>query len=171
MTSLSMTAATYDALTAHLSCSEVEQVAFLFTGPPAPSELLRASELYAVPRQQFEIQSAYHVSLSDEVRGAVIRRAHELGGCLVEAHSHGGGPPVSFSFSDLLGFEEWVPHVRWRLRQRAYVALVFAGNAFDALVWDGDHDAPTALSGLQVDGCEPQAPSGLTYGRLQRDHT
>lgn len=171
MTSLSMTAATYDALIGHLSYGEVEQVAFLFTGPPAPSEPLRVIELYAVPRRQFEIQSAYHISLSDEVRGEVIRRAHELGGCLVEAHSHGGGPPVSFSVSDLLGFEEWVPHVRWRLRQRAYVALVFAGNAFDALVWDGDRDGPTALSELQVDGREPQAPSGLTYARLQRDHT
>ena len=171
MTSLSMPATTYEALIAHLSYSEVEQVAFLFTGPPAPGEPLRVAELYAVPRRQFEIQSAYHISLSDVVRGEVIRRTHRLGGCLVEAHSHGGGPPVSFSVSDLLGFDEWVPHVRWRLRQRAYVALVFAGNAFDALVWDGDRDPPTALSELQVDGREAQAPSGLTYARLERDHT
>jgi hypothetical protein len=170
MTSLSVAAATYEALIAHLSSREVEQVAFLFTEPPAADAVLRVSELYVVPREQFEIQSAYHVSLNDEVRGEAIRRAHELGGCLVEAHSHGGGPPVSFSSSDLLGFEEWVPHVRWRLRQRAYVALVFAGDAFDALVWDGDDSTPAALVGLLVDGREPQPPSGLTYARLQRDH-
>lgn len=171
MTSLSMTAATYDALIAHLSRSEVEQVAFLFTRPPAPREPLRVSEFYPVPRDQFEIQSAYHVSLSDGVRGTIIRRAHELGGCLVEVHSHGGGPPVSFSLSDLLGFDEWVPHVRWRLPQRAYVALVFADDAFDALVWDGDRGAPAPLTELQIDGREPRSPSGRTYVRLQRDHT
>ncbi|MGI8559063.1 MAG: Mov34/MPN/PAD-1 family protein [Solirubrobacteraceae bacterium] len=169
MTSLSMAAATYEALVAHLSSREEEQVAFLFTDPPAADTTLRVTELYVVPREQFEIQSAYHVSLRDDVRGEVIRRAHELGGCLVEVHSHGGGPPVSFSVSDLLGFDEWVPHVRWRLHQRTYVALVFAEDAFDALVWDGDHNAPTALVQLRVDGCVPRAPSGLTYTRLQRD--
>jgi hypothetical protein len=169
MTTLSVTAGTYDALIQHLSTDEVEQVAFLFTEPPAKSAPLRVIDLYTVPRDKFEIQSAYHVSLSDEVRGEVIQRAHELGGCLIEVHSHGGGPPVSFSVTDLLGFEEWVPHVRWRLRQRAYVALVFAGHAFDALVWDGDHAAPTPLTNIRIDGRDPAAPSGLTYTRLQRD--
>jgi hypothetical protein len=169
MTTLSMPASTYDELIAHLSGTDVEQVAFLFTEPPVPGEPMRVREMYRVPRESFDFQSEYHVALTDEMRGRVIQRAHELGGCLGEVHSHGGGPPVWFSGSDLRGFEEWVPHVRWRLQRRAYVALVFAGEAFDALVWEGDGTAPAPLAALEVDGRTPQSPSGVTYKRLRED--
>lgn len=171
MTSLSMPASTYAELIAHLSSSKVEQVAFLFTEPPLPGEPLRVSQMYRVPPQGFDFQSDYHVALTDEVRGQVIKRAHDLGGCLVEVHSHGEGPPVWFSGSDLRGFEDWVPHVRWRLRHRAYVALVFAGEAFDALVWEGEDNAPTPLASLEVDGRQPRSSSGITYERLRCDRT
>jgi hypothetical protein len=167
MTSLSLPAAPYARLIAHLTSSNVEQVAFLFTEPPVAGEPLRASELYTVPREGFDIQSSHHVALTDAVRGEVIKRAHDRGGCLVEVHSHGGAPPVWFSGSDLRGFEEWVPHVRWRLRRRAYVALVFADETFDALVWEGEDNAPSARAALNVDGREPQFPSGITYDRLR----
>jgi hypothetical protein len=167
MMSLKMSAATYSELITHLSSSEVEQVAFLFTEPPRDDEPLRVREIYRVPREGFEFQSDYHVALTDDVRGRVIKRAHDLGGCLVEVHSHGGGPPAWFSPSDLRGFAEWVPHVRWRLRRRAYIALVFADEAFDALVWAGEDNTPTPLAALDVEGREPAAPSGITYERLR----
>jgi hypothetical protein len=171
MTSLSMPRSTYAELVAHLSSSKVEEVAFLFTEPPIPGEPMRITEIYRVPREGFARQSDYHVVLRDEVRAQVIKRAHDLGGSLVEVHSHDAGPPVWFSPSDLHGFEDWVPHVRWRLHRRAYVALVFAGEAFDALVWAGDDNAPTPLASLEVDGRQPQSPSGITYERLQHDRT
>jgi hypothetical protein len=170
MTSLSMPASTYNALIAHLAWSKMEQVAFLFTDPPTPGEPLRVREMYSVPREQFDFQSDYHVALTDELRGQVIKRAHDLGGCLVEVHSHGGDRPVRFSSSDLSGFAEWIPHVRWRLRRRAYVALVFSGEAFDALVWESEDNAPAPLAVLEVDGLSPQSPSGITYERLRRRH-
>lgn len=166
MTSLSMPAEIYSALMDHLCSDEVEHVAFLFTEPAVPGEPLRVCEIYRVPAEGFDFQSAYHVALTDEVRGYVIKRAWDLDGCLVEVHSHGGGPPVWFSGSDLRGFEDWVPHVRWRLRRRIYVALVFAGSHFDALVWEGDGDAPSPLGELTVDGRDAEAPSGFTYQRL-----
>lgn len=168
MTSLSIPAAIYDELIAHLSSSKVEQVAFLFTEPPIDGQPLRVVEVYIVPHAGFDVQTSYHVALTDAVRAEVIKRAHDVGGCLVEVHSHGGGPPVWFSGSDLHGFEDWVPHVRWRLRQRPYIALVFAGEAVDALVWDGDDDMPAPLCRLDVDGRESQAPSGITLRRLRR---
>jgi hypothetical protein len=171
MASLSMPASIYVELIAHLSSTKVEQVAFLFTEPPVPGEALGVVEMYRVPQEGFDFQSDYHVALTDEVRGQVIKRAHDLGGCLVEAHSHGGGPPVWFSGSDLSGFEDWVPHVRWRLGQRAYVALVFAGEAFDALVWEGEDTAPTPLASLAIEGRPPLSPSGATYQRLRRRRT
>lgn len=166
MASLSMPAEIYFELMDHLSSDEVEHVAFLFTEPVVPGEPLRVREIYSVPAEGFDFQSAYHVALTDEMRGYVIKRAWDLDGCLIEVHSHGGGPPVWFSGSDLRGFEEWVPHVRWRLRRRIYVALVFAGSAFDALVWEGDGDAPSALGELAVDGRDAEAPSGITHQRL-----
>lgn len=171
MTSLSMPASTYTELIAHLSSSKVEQVAFLFTEPLVPDEPMRVIEIYQVPREGFDFQSDYHVALTDDIRGRVIKRAHDIGGCLVEVHSHGGGPPVWFSGSDLHGFKDWVPHVRWRLRRRTYVALVFAGEAFDALAWEGEDDAPTQLASLEVDGRRPRSPSGITHERLRRDCT
>ena len=164
MTVLAMPAGVYSELMNHLAAEDVEHVAFLFTEPPAADEPLRVVEIYRVPPEGFDYQSSHHVALTDEVRGHVIKRAWNLGGCLVEVHSHGGGPPAWFSGSDLRGFKEWVPHVRWRLRGRTYVALVFAGADFDALVWDGPDPGP--LSAMLVDGREPQTPSGITYAEL-----
>jgi hypothetical protein len=166
MTALEMPADIYSELMDHLAAEDVEHVAFLFTGPPEDGEALRVKEIYRVPPEGFEYQSSYHVALTDDVRGQVIKRAWDLDGCLVEVHSHGGDLPPSFSGSDLRGFREWVPHVRWRLGRRTYVALVFASTDFDALVWDNDE--PTPLSHLLVDGREAQAPSGITYGKLVR---
>lgn len=164
--SLSFPADLHRELLAHLRATEDEQVAFLFTEPSLPGEPLRVAELYKVPPEGFEWQSAYHVTLADEVRGHVIGRAWQLGGCLVEAHSHEGGSPATFSRSDMSGFEEWVPHVRWRLPDRPYVALVFADDSFDALVWTEGRDGPGALAGVIVDGHGILAPTGLTYRRL-----
>jgi len=164
--SLSFPADLHRELLAHLRATEHEQVAFLFTEPPVPGEPLRVAELYQVPLAEFDFQSAYHVTLADHVRGHVIGRAWQLSGCLVEAHSHGGGLPASFSRSDMAGFDEWVPHVCWRLRGRTYVALVFADDSFDALVWEEGLDGPGPLAGVIVDGNGILPPTGITYSRL-----
>jgi hypothetical protein len=170
--SLSFPADIYGELLSHLEDTEVEKVAFLFTEPPSATDPLRVLELYKVPPESFEIQSAYHVTLADDVRGHVIGRTWELGGCLVEVHSHGGGNPPAFSRSDLFGFEEWIPHVRWRLRGRTYVALVFAGTSFDALVWEEGREAPGPLDGIFVDGRERMlSPTSITFNRLARGRT
>ena len=76
-----------------------------------------------------------HVTLSDEVQAEVIQWAFATGRCLIEAHSHGPRWPAEFSSTDVLGLDEWVPHVRWRLRGRPYVALVTGGADFDGLAW------------------------------------
>ena len=91
-------------------------------------------------------QSARHVVLADDVRPRVIKTAWDRNQCLIEAHSHGPGGQAEFSPSDMLGFEEWVPHVRWRLGGRPYAALVLAGDTWDALVWtDRVPVAPVAI--------------------------
>jgi hypothetical protein len=165
---LSFPAEVYRRLLEHMSESEDEQVAFLFSEPFAAGEPLRMSELYAVPPEGFNLQSPIHVTLADHVRGQVIGRAAQLGGCLVEAHSHGGDYPAAFSGSDLSGFDEWVPHVRWRLKGRPYVALVFAEDSFDALVWEEGSKEAGPLGGLIVDGRGTFAPTGITVSRSHR---
>ena len=166
MTALAIDRETYSQLRDALRWTGVEHVAFLFTGPAASGEQLVVRDIYHVPPDGFDFQSDLHVSLTDETRARVIKRAWDLGGCLVETHSHKHGPP-RFSPSDLYGFEDWVPHVRWRLASRPYIALVFAGGAFDALVWEGSSNAPTPLQALIVDR-QSIAPSGLTYRQLPR---
>jgi hypothetical protein len=93
-------------------------------------------------------QSSRHVVLADDVRPRVIKTAWDRNQCLLEAHSHGPGGHAEFSPSDLLGFENWVPHVRWRLRGRPYAALVAAGDAWDALVWIDR--VPIAPVGIEI---------------------
>lgn len=168
-TVLSLTTNLHEELLTHLLHPEDEQVAFLFTHPPVLGEPLRVAEIIALSGDDFDHQSAYHVALADELRGVVILRASQLGGCMVEAHSHVHGDPASFSRSDLAGFRDWVPHVRWRLGARAYIALVFAEHSFDALVWEEEHHRASGLAGIAVDG-EIVRPTGITLTRLSRRH-
>lgn len=164
--SLLISSKQHSELLAHMQASADEQVAFLFTEPAVGDEPLRVIELYLVPPEGFVNQSPYHLALTDEVRAHVIKCAWEHGGCLVEVHSHESGPPAWFSPADLEGFDEWVPHVRWRLAGRAYIALVFADESFDALVWEDD--VPGPLSALHV-GDLSLKPTGITYADQQGD--
>jgi hypothetical protein len=167
MTSLAVNAEIYRDLLTHLASSEDEQVAFLFTAVPERGKPLEAIELYRVPAEGFNDQSPFYLALSDETRAYVFGRATELDGGLVEAHSHLRGP-AGFSRTDLEGFEEWVPHVRWRLPDRPYVALVFAGREFDALVWNRGKE-PGPLGGILIDGVRSEKPTGFTHECLAVD--
>lgn len=166
MTTLAVDASTYSKLRDALRWNGVEQVAFLFTGPPTGDDLLVVKDIYRVPPEGFDYQSDVHVSLTDQTRAHVIKHAWDLGGALIETHSHEHGPP-GFSPSDLYGFSEWVPHVRWRLAGRPYIALVFVGDAFDALVWEDLGNSPSPLNALTIDG-KSQVPSGITCRQLAR---
>jgi hypothetical protein len=138
-----------------------EQVGFLYAA--VDGDCFTVTELYCVPPEGFVAQSAQHLALSDDVRAEVLSRAWSHGGALVEAHSHPGARSACFSPTDLSGFDEWVPHVRWRLQGAPYVALVFAGRDFDALVWSCESEEPQALDSLYAGEWEQQ-PSNLTSG-------
>jgi hypothetical protein len=150
----------YQRLREHLM-GEVEQVAFLFTEPYSGDCRLRVRDLRLLSSDGFDFQSGYHVELADEIRPEVIKRAWDEDACLIEAHSHVRGP-AGFSPSDLWGFEEWVPHVRWRLGGRPYVALVFAPNDFDALVWDGE-GSPVPLEAMDIIGGQTLQPASQPH--------
>lgn len=166
---LEMSGDVYDELLGHLFQGEeenVEQAAFLFTEPYSGDGVLRIAALHKVPTQDFEIQSGFHIHLADHVRQELIMRAWSEDACLVEVHSHDDEGRVHFSKSDLIGLDDWVPHVRWRLRGRPYVALVFGHQRFDGLCWTDAAEEPKPIELLAIDGRPPLSPTGRTYERL-----
>lgn len=130
----------------------VEQAAFLFCDFTVSGErsLFSFKDMYVATSDDFEIHSAYHIELKDEVKGKVIRQAHNLGASIVEVHSHVDQLSARFSYSDWSGFSEFVPHVMWRLKGKPYIALVYTPSSFDALVWIGNSKIPMALSEIAV---------------------
>lgn len=143
--------------------AHVEEAAFIYATytDTTGSRRLEYCEWWAVPADGFASRSANHLELSDTTRGAVIKRAHDLGVCLIEFHSHVGPWPARFSPSDLSGFEDFVPHVFWRLKGRPYAAVVVARTGFDAFVWMTDPRMPERLTGIDAGG-GLLFPSGLS---------
>jgi hypothetical protein len=141
----------YCAAREHLR-GHIEQVGFFLADFEAEDSAFVLREWRPMPPEAFEYQSAYHVTLHDEMRPEIIKWAWDAHACVVEVHSHGDEGTAWFSPSDLYGFDEWVPHVRWRLRGRPYAAIVTAGDSFDALAWIGDGKDPVQVTTLEVDG-------------------
>jgi len=141
----------------------VEEAAFLFVcrDPEEKAELFSYVDWIPVPPEGFLSRSAFHFELTDEIRAVVIKRAHDLGTSLVEFHSHRGRLPAKFSASDVLGFQEFVPHVWWRLKGRPYAAVVLSRSGFDGLVWSTGPNTPQRLNGIAV-GKSVLTPTGLT---------
>jgi hypothetical protein len=146
----------WDAIQQHLipARAKFEEAGFIFAA--ANDDLagleLHALEWYPVPPEGFDVRSAYFLQLTDETKAMVIKRAHDLGACLIEVHSHPFQTVAAFSPSDLLGFSEFVPHVRWRLKRRPYAAVVVAERSFDALAWAGEEIDGSPLKAIVADG-------------------
>jgi len=152
---IKLPSSTYNDLWAHLQPKnpKYEEVAFVYAHQESidGSQIFHCSEWFAVPPTGFESRSKYHLELSDETRASVIKRAHELSATLIEFHSHIGPWPARFSISDLLGFEEFVPHVLWRLKSRPYLAVVVAKSGFDGFVWQYDANNPDYIEGIIIE--------------------
>ena len=146
----------YDALWKHLlpKYPTDETVAFMHTHLNVINGTSGFQFLEWSPIQPsgFAYRSPYYFELTDEARGSVIKRAHDLGSSLVEFHSHIGSWPAKFSPSDRMGFEDFVPHVWWRLKGRPYAAIVVSEGSFDGLVWHSDPRNPEYLESIIVSG-------------------
>jgi hypothetical protein len=165
MAAISFPAELYDELSEHLS-RYAESVAFMLAAPPDNDGVLRVQELRIVANEVPSPQPD-HCEINDALRGEIIQWAWNSGGCLIEAHSHGTLLlPARFSRFDIMQLSEWVPHVRWRLRGRPYVALVTASREIDGLVWIDDR--LEAVDALLVDGQAPIQTTGLSMRDLER---
>lgn len=154
--SLELPADIYDRLWRHLLSEPRgdEEAAFVFVRHDAEADghVFRHIEWFPIPPEGFASRSPFHFELADETRAAMIKRAHDLGVSLIEFHSHTGPWRPQFSPSDWAGFEEFVPHVWWRLKSRPYGAVVVTRTGFDAFIWLSDPNTPLRLDGILVDG-------------------
>lgn len=146
-----------------------EEAAFLFAHAVAADGgvAFRVLEAQTIPPDGFASRSRYYLELRDETRAQVIKRAHDLGASLIECHSHPGQHGACFSWSDLHGFDEFVPHVLWRLKGRPYAAIVVAADSFDALVWQAGSPDHEALDSIVTDVGE-LTPTGLTHSNWNK---
>lgn len=144
-----------------------EEAAFLFLRDEASAnaQTLTFIDWLPVERSGFAYQSAGYLELADDMRPLLLRRAHELSACLVEMHSHPYDYPAAFSSTDLNGLADFVPHVRWRLKGRPYVAIVVAPSGFDALAWCGPSNQPITVESILA-GDDILRPTNLTMARL-----
>ena len=131
-----------------------EQAAFLFcrTARNLDGLVFEAVDHALLGPADFAAQFEDYIELTDAARIGLIKRAHRSETALAELHSHPGPWPAAFSLSDRKGLRETVPHMRWRLKRRPYLAIVVAPSGFDALVWSQDANVPKPLSGIDVDG-------------------
>ena len=160
---------TYEQIRGHLLSDASEQVAFAFGDVTSTDEgvTIRASDVYLVQPHEFQFQSGYHISLTDDCLAKVIKMAWDKQAALVDFHSHlWDGRPAEFSPSDMYGFREWVPHIWWRLKGKPVLAIVVSPSSFDALVWRVSPSEPEPLEGLHAGG-QVVAPTGLTIRTLE----
>jgi len=156
----------YDRMIAHLRAETTEQVGFLFMRQVPDG--LPLEDYYGVPRTGLVHPSPVHAEVSGETQAWVLKEATQRRLYLGEVHSHPGlVHRAEFSESDLLGFSDFVPHVCWRLRQRAYVALVFTGQDFDSLFWLQSTDVPAGVARIAIDDMILD-PTALTWSLLQK---
>ena len=152
--------------------SRLEQGGFLFSRYIAEVDrnpVFDYADWILLKADDYAKQYQDYLELTDATRARIIKRAHDLDACLIEFHSHPGPHPAAFSPSDMHGFEEFVPHVRWRLKGKPYAAIVIAPSGFDALAW-----VDTLGTAIQLDtidtGTEVLRATELTLRWRQEVH-
>lgn len=171
---LELPSGVYQRLLAHLLRPKfrVEQAAFVYakaTRGVDGTTKFQFIDWDPIPPEGFEIQHEYHIELADEQRAKLIKRAHDLDASLIEFHSHTGHHSAEFSGSDMAGFDEFVPHVWWRLKNRPYAAVVVARSGIDALAWTSSPSTPVAFDAVTLDGgAKIIRPTQLSFQRFQQ---
>jgi hypothetical protein len=147
--------------------STLESAAFLFATHQEVNGkvIFTVQDSFLAQREDFAHQYSDYLELTDETRAAIIKKAHQLGVSIIEAHSHPGPWQAAFSKADLMGLEQLVPHMWWRLKHKPYMALVVAPTGYDALLWWDNPTVPCALEGIDTGGTIIK-PTNLTIGGM-----
>lgn len=160
----------YQKIQAHLLPKEDfrEQGAFVFANltDSGNNIIFKFADWQPLSSLDFVCQDNDYLELSDHTRASIIKKAHDIGSSLVELHSHPFSKSAMFSFSDCRGFEEFVPHVWWRLQGKPYLAVVVAQKSFDSLVWLDNPLKPQKLDGI-ITGKHLLQPTGHSIQYLE----
>jgi hypothetical protein len=149
-----------------------EEAAFLFADIETTPRgvIFHVHDWYKVEPTDYASRGFDGIELTDSCRGQILKRAHDEGRSLLECHSHPGWRQAVFSRFDFEGFEEFVPHVRWRLKGRPYAAVVVADTSFDALAWvDPDITDPVAVDAVAA-GIQLSYPTRHSLTRWKEVH-
>ena len=146
-----------------------EKVAFVFAKTFITNDSVQFQfiDWYCVQPEEYKCQSLLYVELKDEIRPKIIKKAFDLDASIIELHSHPYQIKACFSYSDFQGFDEFVPHVWWRLNGKPYVAMVFSPFDFDALVWIDNPKSPHLLTELII-GEARCLPNGSSLANIRR---
>ncbi len=148
-----------------------EKVAFIFAKVLNGSGYVsfEFKSWYSVKLHEYEHRTRGYVKLKDKMRQKIIKKAFDIDAAIVELHSHVCSGSPGFSHSDFQGFEEFIPHVWWRLEGKPYVAMVFSKSDFDALVWIDNPKYYQQLTEIIV-GKQHYYPNGLTLETLNQGY-
>lgn len=167
-TSIALPDAIFRSLSEHLlpRGGKCEEAAFVFAHSDCSDGCLSFTlrDWLPITPDGFECRSPYFLELSDATRAMIIKRAHDLGASVIEFHSHPQQRRACFSWSDLHGFDEFVPHIMWRLKGRPYAAVVFAPGSVDALAWTNAGEPAVGVAGISTEA-ELIRPTGLTLAQ------
>ncbi len=153
----------YEGVEQHLR--KPEQVGFFLAEYDVATRTFHLMAWRPVLADGYEVQTDVHVALTDETRTEIIQWAWREELSLVEVHSHADWSSAEFSGSDRYGFEEWVPHLWWRLAGRPYAALVTSAGTFEGWAWIDDPRHPEQVDEVEIDGVVRPA-TGATFERL-----
>ena len=141
---------------------ESNEVDVLYRFRAANPDVILGLETCLLRPSDFSLRCRDFIQLSESAIARTIQRAHRLGACLAEFHSHRLPGPAAFSLTDRSGLYDTVPHMRWRLAGRPYIAVVVAPGSFDALIWTHEQGmVPEPIAAIQV-GAELLPPTHLS---------
>jgi hypothetical protein len=155
----------WDDLQRHLFKSAFEESAMLYADVSQNDGGIQFNVVEAelLGTDDYDFQSSYHISLKDDTKGRIIKRAWDSKRAIVEVHSHVGELAIAaFSPSDLSGFDEYVPHVMWRLRGIPYAAIVATERGFDGKIWLSEQTPCQQLDMIRVGDIELPAAAAAT---------
>jgi hypothetical protein len=160
----------YSNIRSHLLHNELEHVCFLYYRPLFDEQhiVMDVQDFYIVPSHEYDYQSEFHVVLSDACQSKVIKKAWDKKLSLGEIHSHPLSIKAAFSTSDMSGFQDFVPHVWWRLKKGPYFALVISQIEIDALAWIKSPKIEEAIKKIEV-GNSMVYPSNNTLTQLKEE--
>lgn len=167
--SISMQGDTFAEIQRHLfpKGDRREQGGFLFSRFDEGKQEFVVIEWLSLTGSDYAFQERDYLELSDSTRASLIKKAHDMQASLIEIHCHPGQFKVAFSLADWMGFHEFVPHIRWRLANRPYAALVFGHECVDGFAWVGEQKLPVNVKGINT-GKAFHATTGNSMNALNR---